>query len=99
MGCPAGAGAAAGVSKRADGKDVGETGRPHGAEERVDVGESVLYLFYLCLVLLAHQMARGRVSGRWWVEHNEADRSGRDCPSAPVFLLFFAPDLFTSSEK
>ena len=34
---------AAGVSKRADRKDVGEAGRPHGTEEGVDVGESVLY--------------------------------------------------------
>ena len=44
---------------------MGETGRPHGAEERVDVGESVLYLFYLRLVLLAHQLVRGRTSSRW----------------------------------
>ena len=49
---------------------MGETGRPHGAEERVDVGESVLYLFYLRLVLLAHQLVRGRGSGRWWVDRH-----------------------------
>ena len=44
--------------KRADRKDVGEAGRPHGTEEGVDVGESVLYLFYLHLVLLAHRLVK-----------------------------------------
>ena len=69
MGRPAGAGTAAGVSHRADRKDVGETGRPHGAEERVDVGERASYLFYLRLILLPYQLVRERASSRWWAEY------------------------------
>ena len=49
----------------ANGKDVGEAGHPYGMEDRVDIGERVLYLFYLRLVLLAHQLVRGRTSSRW----------------------------------
>lgn len=74
-------------------KDMGEAGHPHGMEDRVDIGERVLYLFYLRLVLLAHQLVRGVASGRRWAEHNEAGRGRRGfspalvCYSATAFAI------------
>ncbi len=45
-------------------------------------------MFYLRLVLLARQLVRGGFSGRWWAEHNEANRSGWDSRDAPALFCF-----------
>ena len=73
-----GFGPAAGVSKKAEGKDTGEQIVP----------ARVFYLFYLRLVLLPHQLVKRGPSSSWWAERNEVGRSGRGFPSAPALSCF-----------
>ena len=76
----------------ADEKDVGKADRACGGAEGVDVSESVLYLFYLRLVLLPHHLVRGSPPNKWWAECNETGGSGRGFPihSCPFLLLIFS---------
>lgn len=46
VGCPTGAGTAAGVSQAADGKDLGEAGQAGREAKRVTVGEGVLVVLF-----------------------------------------------------
>ena len=55
-----GSGPAAGVSKKADGKDVEKADRVYGGAL-----VRVFYLFYLCLVQLPHQLVKGVPSSNW----------------------------------
>lgn len=91
MGRPARAGSAAGVSHRANGKDVGKTGRPCGGYGGINVGEGHFYLFYLRLVLLPHQLVRGRASGKWWAEQDETN--SQDQTGIPVRSCLFTSPL------
>lgn len=59
MGCPTGAGTAAGVSQAADGKDLGEVGQAGREAKRVTAGESVLVVLFR-IVLITPTAGEGR---------------------------------------
>ena len=55
------------------------------------VSVRVFYLFYLRLVLLPHQLVRGRASGKWWAEQDETN--SQDQTGIPVRSCLFTSQL------